>query len=70
MAEGLVVAMNQSNVLRSKEALLLANLLTKEKQGRDDKGVRKVAGIKEKDIPKGEVLKRHGTSWLRLEQAE
>ena len=45
--------MNQSNVLRSKEALLLANLLTKERQGRDDKGVHKLAGNKEKDVPKG-----------------
>ena len=31
------------------------NLLTKERQGRDDKGVHKFAGTKEKDIPKGEV---------------
>ena len=46
------------------------NLLAKERQGRDDKGVHKSAGIKEKDIPKGEVLKRHGASWLRLEQVE
>jgi len=43
VTEGLAVAMNRGNVLRSKEALLLANLLTKERQGRDDKGVRKFA---------------------------
>ena len=42
--KGLVVAMNQSNVLRSKEALLLA----------------KFAGTKEKDISKGFSLIRHG----------
>jgi hypothetical protein len=49
---------------------LLANLLTKERQGRDDKVVCKFAGTKEKDIPKGEGLKRHGTTWLWLEQVE
>ena len=40
------------------------------RQGRDDKGVHKSAGIKEKDIPKGEGFKRHGASWLQLEQVE
>ena len=42
----------------------------KGRQGRDNKGVRKFAGTKGKDIPKGEVLIRHGASWLRVEQVE
>ena len=71
MADGSVLAKNRSNVLRSKEALLLNSLLTK-MGGRDEmiKASINLKGIKEKDIPKGEVFKRHGVSWLRLEQVE
>ena len=39
----------------SKGALLFDKSLTKERQGRDDKIVHKLAGTKGKDIPKGEV---------------
>ena len=55
MADGSVLAKNRSNVWGAKGPYCLANLLTKERQGRDDKVVCKFAGTKEKDIPKGEV---------------
>ena len=52
----------------SKGALLFDKSLTKERQGRDDKIVHKLAGTKGKDIPKGEVqkdMKCHGFGWNR-----
>jgi hypothetical protein len=44
----------------SKGAILLKNLLAKGRKGRDDKGVHKSAGTKEKDITEGEVRKDMG----------
>ncbi|MCJ7472159.1 MAG: hypothetical protein MUP02_05040 [Actinobacteria bacterium] len=55
MTDGLVVAVNRGNAREAKEPYCLTNLLTKGRQGRDDKAVHRTAGTKEKDIPKSEV---------------